>query len=387
MTLHAFETISLECHSFDCGWTAAEAIGRSRIVGLGVLNMPCLAFLLRVISLLHHPPMFFHPHIHITSHHYPDNQIKGLKGPYFSKLSAHTWMCKSLPLTSDLCVAKSKIDPSSSASSSAQTSCGWANGVPPKSRKAKNRALQKLLPNHNQPICKSYSKFTRFLLGYTTTHQEYPDPPHDDQITNLPPLTKEVIFLDNSVFTTYNATAHSDRTEWSPFKALLLLDLDNYQLGNTFTFEWSSKEGEKSRWNQVMIYFTVKHWIFAHRAFAFENFGMDCKLPDDIIQIGIVTRWVIGRIEEIKSGFRDQNKVEQRTRGRKRREVSFICLWDLFSMFLIPSVYNSGNTGKPLCRSILGNTSTSYPVLNAVLTQKMTHTDLYSGQSVQSGAV
>ena len=75
-----------------------------------------------------------------------------------------------------------------------------------------------------------------------------------------------------------------------------------------------------------MIYFTVKHWIFAHRAFAFENFGMDCKLPDDIIQIGIVTRWVIGRIEEIKSGFRDQNKVEQRTRSRKRREVSFICL-------------------------------------------------------------
>jgi hypothetical protein len=211
------------------------------------------------------------------------------------------------------------------ASSSTPGSCGWANGVPPKSRKAKNRALQKLLPNHNQPICKSYSKFTRFLLGYTTTHQEYPDPPNDDQIMNLAPLTKEVIICDNSVFTTYNATAHCDRTEWSPFKALLLLDLDNYQLGDTFTFEWEAKEGEKSRWNQVMIYFTVKHWIFAHRASAFENFGMDCELPDGIIQIGIVTRWLIGRIEEMKSGFWDQKKVEQRTRSRKRREVSFLC--------------------------------------------------------------
>jgi hypothetical protein len=162
------------------------------------------------------------------------------------------------------------------------------------------------------------------LLGYTKTHQEYPDPPNHGQIRNLATLTKEVIFLDNSVFATYNATAHSDKTDWSPFKALLLLDLDNNQLGDTFTFEWDAQDGEKSRWNQVMIFFTVKHWIFARRASAFENFAMDLEMPNELIQIGIVTRWVIGRIEEIKSGFWDQNKVEQQTRSRKRREVSFV---------------------------------------------------------------
>jgi hypothetical protein len=70
-----------------------------------------------------------------------------------------------------------------------------------------------------------------------------------------------------------------------------------------------------------MIFFVVKHWMFAERSSAFENFGLDQQLAQELIQIGIVTRWLTGRIEEIKSGFRDAIKVEQRTRSRKRREV------------------------------------------------------------------
>lgn len=224
--------------------------------------------------------------------------------------------------------ANSVLDSISSASSSQIPSSSWANGVPPKSRKAKNKSLSKLLPSHNQPICKSYSEFTRFLLGYTKIHKEYPDPPTNSQIMNLAPLTKEVIFIDNSVFSTYIVMAHTNKTDWSPFKVLLLRDLEKYQLG-PFTFEWDATEGEKSRWNQAMIFFTVKHWMFARQASAFELFGLDLQMPEELIQIGIMTRWLIGRIEEIKSGFRDQNKAEQRTRTRRRREVCHISFFEM----------------------------------------------------------
>jgi hypothetical protein len=166
------------------------------------------------------------------------------------------------------------------------------------------------------------------MLGYTKTHQVYPDAPTDSQIMNLPTLTMESILQNTSVFATYNALSHSDSTDWMPFKALLLRDLANHQLDESYTFEWGAEDGEKSRWNQVMIYFTVKHWKFAKAASAFQNFALDLENPTDLIQVGIMTRWVIGRIEEMKSRFRDPHKVEQRTRSKKRRDVShFFVSW------------------------------------------------------------
>ncbi|EGG09119.1 uncharacterized protein MELLADRAFT_96390 [Melampsora larici-populina 98AG31] len=131
----------------------------------------------------------------------------------------------------------------------------------------------------------------------------------------------EMILQDTSVFTTYNASAHSVKSDWSPFKTLLLKDLANHQIDDNFTFEWKADNGEKSTWNQTMIFFTVKHWKFAKAASAFENFGLDQDNPNDLVQVGIMTRWVIGRIEEIKRRFRDPSKVEQRTRSKKRRDL------------------------------------------------------------------
>jgi hypothetical protein len=47
------------------------------------------------------------------------------------------------------------------------------------------------------------------------------------------------------------------------------------------------------------------------------------KWDQDIIQIGIMKRWLCGRIEEIKNGFKRDAKVKQRHRTRKRREVNY----------------------------------------------------------------
>lgn len=101
----------------------------------------------------------------------------------------------------------------------------WPNGQPPKSRKAKNKAWSKILPNHNQPECRSFAEFTRFLLGHTNEHREYPNEPAIIELVTLPPLTKEAILHDSPIFTTYTSSDHLDPTDWSPFKALLQANL------------------------------------------------------------------------------------------------------------------------------------------------------------------
>ncbi|EGF97348.1 uncharacterized protein MELLADRAFT_85849 [Melampsora larici-populina 98AG31] len=197
----------------------------------------------------------------------------------------------------------------------------WPNGGPRKSRKAKNRAWSNILPSSKGPDCRSYADFTRSMLGYTTKNPEFPDPPSMIEIVSLPPLTKEAIFHDSSVFTLYNSSTHSDPTcNWVPFKALLEADLSRHSI-HRYTFQWDAFNGEDSEWNQIMIYFTVKHWKFAKNASAFDGYGLDLDQDKEIIQIGIVTRWLCGKIEQIKNGFNEDSKVRQRYRTRKKREL------------------------------------------------------------------
>jgi hypothetical protein len=161
------------------------------------------------------------------------------------------------------------------------------------------------------------------MLGYTTEHPQYPDPPSMIDIVTLPPLTKDAILNDSSVFTTYNASTHSDSTDWTPFKALLQADLARNAIHH-YTFEWHAHDGEDSPWNQVMIFFTIKHWKFARGANAFDQrYGLNTKWDQDIISIGIMKRWLCGRIEEIKNCFGEEAKVQQRERTRKRRDVIY----------------------------------------------------------------
>lgn len=184
--------------------------------------------------------------------------------------------------------------------------------------------MRSLLPSHNSPICRSYADFTRFLLGYSKEHPEYPGPPANDQIIRLRPLTREAIFYNRTVFATYTTVNHPNPTDWTPFKALLYEDLAQHGVSGKLTFEWDAANGEKSRWNQVMVYFIVKHWTFAKTAAAFSKYALDLKWNSEDIYIGIMTRWVTGRIEEIKNDFQSAAKAQQRERTRKRREVSCV---------------------------------------------------------------
>jgi hypothetical protein len=140
-------------------------------------------------------------------------------------------------------------------------------------------------------------------------------------LVSLPHITKEAILANRSVFTTYNSLSHLDTTDWSPFKTLILSDLSTSGI-HQYTFDWYAHDGEMSQWNQVIIFFTIKHWRFARAAFAFNKYGLDDQWNQDIYQIGIMSRWLTGRIEEVKNGFRKDIKVRQRHRTRKRREVS-----------------------------------------------------------------
>lgn len=207
-------------------------------------------------------------------------------------------------------------------------SSGWPNGGPPTTRKAKNKLLRDILPSSNEPICKCYSDFTRFLLGYTKEHPEYPNPPTNDQIICLHPLTKEAILNNQTIFTMYSSVNHPNPADWTPFKAILDADLAKHGIDGRFTFEWDAEDGEKSFWNKVMIFFLVKHWNFAKTASAFPNYALDVKWNQELIHISLVTRWLTGRIEEIKNDFCSPQKAQQRDRTRKRWEVRW---WSFFT--------------------------------------------------------
>lgn len=101
----------------------------------------------------------------------------------------------------------------------------------------------------------------------------------------------------------------------------------NKQIEEPFTFDWEAVGGENAAWNQAMIFFTVKHWMFARRASAFQKFGLDTEWKTEVIYIGIVTRWLIGQIEHWKNEFDSSEKIAQRERSRKRRDVRFKSLW------------------------------------------------------------
>ncbi|EGG01461.1 uncharacterized protein MELLADRAFT_92162 [Melampsora larici-populina 98AG31] len=207
------------------------------------------------------------------------------------------------------------------ASTSQNSAPAWPNGAAPKGRKAKNRSFAKILPKSNSPTCKSFAEFTRYLLGHTRNHPHFPNPPTDEQLMSLTPLTQEGILSDTSVFVNYSSDNHPNPLDWSVFKALLHTDMANHQIEGPFTFGWEAQGGEDAAWNQVMILFTVKHWMFARRASAFQKFGLDVEWEKEVIYIGIVTRWVIGRIEDWKNEFASPEKIAQRERSRKRRDL------------------------------------------------------------------
>jgi hypothetical protein len=191
--------------------------------------------------------------------------------------------------------------------------------------------------------------FTRYLLGHTKDNPHYPPPPSDNQMISLQPLTKEDIMDDNSVFSNYSSQTHTNPLDWSVFKALLYADMGNKQIEGPFTFDWESEEGVKSDWNQVMIFFTIKHWVFARRASAFQKFGLDVEWEKEVIFIGIVTRWVVGRSEEWKNRFDTPEKIAQRVRSRKRRDVSLNPFQNLLSFDRSTETGNSClYTVKPL---------------------------------------
>lgn len=137
----------------------------------------------------------------------------------------------------------------------------------------------------------------------------------------------------------------ANRDDWSPFRTLLDLDLARNGI-EQFTGEWDAFNGEKSRWNQVMIWFSVKHWQFAKRAGAFFNYAMDTKWDQDVVPIGVVGRWFCGRIDEQKQKFHEPAKIQQRERTRNRRQVSF------FSLILFTCVHGETDTFK--CPQLYG---------------------------------
>jgi hypothetical protein len=98
-----------------------------------------------------------------------------------------------------------------------------------------------------------------------------------------------------------------------------------------------------------MIFFTIKHWVFARRASAFQKFGLDVEWEKEVIFIGIVTRWVVGRSEEWKNRFDTPEKFAQRVRSRKRRDVSLNPFQNLLSFDRSTETGNSClYTVKPL---------------------------------------
>lgn len=215
-----------------------------------------------------------------------------------------------------------------------KSSSSQPKGAPLVSRKAKNRVLAPLLPLATDGLCRSISQFLRFLLGYTPEHRHYPDGPTPAQIAKVPAtLSKETIMNDQSIFASCSSLLVNaeNKHDWSPFRTLLDSDLANNGI-EQFTGEWGAIVGEKSRWNQVMIWFSVKHWKFAKRAGAFFNYAMETKWDQDVVLIGVVSRWFRGRIDEQKQKFLDPAKIKQRERTRKRREVSKCCLTQVTCM-------------------------------------------------------
>ncbi|KAG0147454.1 hypothetical protein CROQUDRAFT_698630, partial [Cronartium quercuum f. sp. fusiforme G11] len=116
-------------------------------------------------------------------------------------------------------------------------------------------------------------------------HPAYPDPPNNDQLICLQPLTKESILNNKTVFTTYSSVNHPNKTDWTPFKALLHADLANNKISGEFTFDWDAEDGKNICWNKIMILFIVKHWTFAKMASAFFKYALDMKWNQENIHI------------------------------------------------------------------------------------------------------
>lgn len=240
-------------------------------------------------------------------------------------------MCKTIcvqcPLL-DLTVAE--LVSSYPAAPPPKSSSSWSTGSAPTSRKAQNKLLAGLLPDHNNGISRSLYKFSKTMLGMTHKDDDYPlEPSEGEHRLLLQDLTKETIINDQSVFTSTEAIAlmnNANNMDWIPFKDILLVDLQHYKIPR-FTFDWLAALKEQSQWNKIMILFLVKHYIFAKKAGAFFNYTIELKWDQEIVYIGLTTRWLRGQIEQIKTHYKAPEKAIQRLRSRKKREVSDNPAW------------------------------------------------------------
>lgn len=163
------------------------------------------------------------------------------------------------------------------------------------------------------------------MLDMTHKDADYPLEPSTGELRLLSiNLTKEMIMNNQTVFSSHEALALLNTTnnlDWTPFKDLLYTDLQHHNIPR-FTFDWPATLKERSPWNKIMIFFLVKHYIFAKKAAAFFDYTIELKWDQENIYIGMATRWLRGQIEQIKNHYKSPEKASQRLRSRKKREVS-----------------------------------------------------------------
>ncbi|KAI8447682.1 hypothetical protein BY996DRAFT_6420694 [Phakopsora pachyrhizi] len=181
------------------------------------------------------------------------------------------------------------------------------------------RTLDKLVSSHIPPsqdsLCICIRDFTKIILGLTKNNNNLPLPPSSDEVDTATLLNITDVDIDSLVVEERNiATEDASNTKRISlkYKSLCLSEMAQHNIQHP-TFQWNVK-GQIS-WDALVIDILVKHWLYAKKIEAFQEYPLKSDFCTKTIISAKVEQWLRGKKE---SYGKDKKNNQNLSRIKKK---------------------------------------------------------------------
>ena len=191
----------------------------------------------------------------------------------------------------------------------------------PRSHRAQNAAVSKLIPSSNDQLCLCVRDFIKAVLNVKHRGEVLPPPPTPEEEILLATITASEILSSEDDFGVETEDSNlygGKRAIPGKFKELCQKELQKIGVSRP-TFNWNARQN--TPWDNTVLTIIVKHWLHAQREGAFSHYPIQTRYCNFDCMSAIADRWVRGQKYKIGRTRAKSGDVNSRI----KRRVSHLC--------------------------------------------------------------
>lgn len=206
------------------------------------------------------------------------------------------------------------------AAQSSSIACFQKNDKPHAGVRKLKSLYSTILPKSTSPLCRSIYSLTQTLLelNLKIPSDKWMQNPSQEHLNIADSLPDSILLHPIDPIPPAALTKVSEKVP-PIYRILFLQDLERANFPS-WSFAWD--QPWESRWNQLLSKFILKHWQHASCAGAFKAFHIDPNgSSDEILRIGILHRWFLGRKEGVRLGRFSALQKNKKKKSEKKCKI------------------------------------------------------------------